>query len=39
MGVTWLQTDESLHEGYWIYNPPGNAGHSVNDDKSAQYLV
>lgn len=34
MGVTWLQTDESVHEGYWIYSPLGNTGHSLNDDKS-----
>lgn len=34
MGVTWLQMDESVHKGYWICSPPGNAGHSLNDDKS-----
>lgn len=34
MGVTWLQMDESVHEGYWINSPPGNAGHSLNDDES-----
>lgn len=34
MGVTWLQTDESVREGYWIYSPPGNAGRSLNDDVS-----
>lgn len=39
MGVTWLQTDESVREGYWIHSPPGNAGHSLNDDEQPRYLV
>lgn len=34
MGVTLLQTDESVREGYWIYSPPGNAGCSLNDAES-----
>lgn len=39
MGVTWQQTDERVHEGYWIHSPPGNAGHSLNDDEEPRYLV
>lgn len=34
MGVTCLQTDDSVCEGYWIYTPSGNTGYSLNDDKS-----
>lgn len=35
MGVTWLQQmDESVHEGYWIYRPPGDTGHSLNEAES-----
>lgn len=37
MGVTWVQSDKSVRDGFWIYTTPGKAGHSLNDGCPAKH--